>query len=128
VLAKTEVFQSIDVIVPVPIHSHKFRQRGYNQSEYIGRGMSEILSKPIDTSSLIRVKATSTQTKKTREQRWENVEGIFQLTKREDLAGKHILLVDDVVTTGATAASAAQALFALPAVKISVACLACIRH
>jgi ComF family protein len=123
-LAKTEVFQSIDLIIPVPLHAQKFRQRGYNQSECIGRGISETLSKPINTSSMIRVTPTSSQTKKTRYERWENVSGIFQLTKPNILTGKHILLVDDVVTTGATIEAAAQVLFTLPAVKISIACLA----
>jgi ComF family protein len=123
-LAKTEDFQSVDVIIPVPVHPKKLRQRGYNQSECIGKGIAETLSKPIDTSSLIRVVASSTQTKKTRYQRWENVFGIFQLTNPNTLTGKHILLVDDVITTGATIEAAAQVLFTLPAVKVSIACLA----
>jgi ComF family protein len=123
-LAKTEAFQSIDLIVPVPLHPQKFRQRGYNQSECIGKGISETLSRPVDTSSIIRVTPTSSQTKKARYERWENVSGIFQLTKSNTLTGKHILLVDDVVTTGATIEAAAQPLFTLPTVKVSVACLA----
>ncbi|MDR0603850.1 MAG: ComF family protein [Bacteroidales bacterium] len=123
-LAKIEAFQSIDLIIPVPLHPKKFRQRGYNQSECIGKGISETLSKPMDTSSIIRVTPTSTQTKKARYQRWENVSGIFQLTDPNALTGKHILLVDDVITTGATIEAAARLLLTLPWVKVSVACLA----
>jgi ComF family protein len=123
-LTKTETFQSVDIIVPIPLHLQKLMQRGYNQSECIGRGMREVLSKPIDTSSLIRVTPTSTQTRKERYQRWENVSDIFRLTETNTLAGKHILLVDDVVTTGATIESAARRLFTLADVKVSVACLA----
>jgi ComF family protein len=122
-LMESEDFQSVDVIIPIPLYSKKQKKRGYNQSEKIGKGVMEVMSKPMDTSSLIRVMNTSTQTKKERFQRWENTIEIFQLTKTNTLTGKHILLIDDVITTGATIESAAQLLLTIPAVKISIACL-----
>ncbi|MDR1181768.1 MAG: ComF family protein [Bacteroidales bacterium] len=122
-LIQLGVFQSVDIIVPIPLHFKKLKRRGYNQSEKIGKGMIEVMPKPLDSSSLIRVTDTSTQTKKERFQRWENVLDIFQLTRTDLLAGKHILLIDDVITTGATTESAAQLLLTLPAVKVSIACI-----
>jgi ComF family protein len=122
-LIKDEDFETVDVILPIPLHAKKLKKRGYNQSEYIAKGMAEAMSKPIDTTSLIRVVETSTQTKKARYARWENTSGIFQLTAPEKLTGKHILLVDDIITTGATIESAAQQLMHLEEIKISVVSL-----
>ncbi|MDR0367561.1 MAG: ComF family protein [Bacteroidales bacterium] len=121
-------FRSIDTIIPVPLHKHKEKKRGYNQSEYIAKGIFQSMSKPIDTTSLIRITHTSTQTRKTRYNRWENVSSIFQLSESENLIGKHILLVDDVITTGATIEAAAQLLLSLPDTKVSVAGLAYATH
>ena len=122
-LAESKIFEMVDIILPIPLHKKKLKKRGYNQSVYIAKGIAKALSKPIDTTSLARVVATSTQTKKTRYARWENISDVFQLTAPEKLAGKHILLVDDVVTTGSTIESAAQQLLQLEGTKISVACL-----
>ncbi len=122
-LIENKEFESVDIIVPIPLHSRKLRKRGYNQSTCIGQGIAEVIPRQIDNTSLIRVMETSTQTKKTRYNRWENVSEIFQLAENEKLAGKHILLVDDIVTTGATIESAAQLLLTLEATKVSVACL-----
>ena len=122
-LIENEDIKTIDIIIPIPLHTKKLQKRGYNQSEYIAKGMAKAMSKPIDDTSLIRVVDTSTQTKKTRYARWENTSDIFQLTAPEKLTGKHILLVDDIITTGATIESAAQQLMQLKEIKISVACL-----
>ncbi|MEQ8925135.1 MAG: ComF family protein [Fulvivirga sp.] len=96
-----------DYIVPVPLHYKKLKKRGYNQSEEFAKGLSEVLGVPF-TNALERKVATETQTAKTRMARWENVNTIFTL--KENLVNKHILLVDDVITTGATIEACAQTL------------------
>ena len=118
------VFSEIDVIVPVPLHNSKLRKRGYNQSEWIGKGLSEAMQKPLDTKSFIRSVATETQTKKSRFERWKNVENIFEITNTKALEKKHILVVDDVVTTGSTLEACANVLLELKDVKVSIATLA----
>ncbi len=117
-------FTTVDVIIPVPLHPKKFRQRGYNQSEWIGRGLSEILGKPQDTTSLIRLHENTTQTKKSVFERYENTEGIFGLTDKTKLIGKHVLLVDDVLTTGSTLEACIRALLLIDGIKVSVFTLA----
>jgi ComF family protein len=124
-LCKEPVFNSIDYIVPVPLHPSKKRKRGYNQSEAIADGLAESLQKEVDIKSLIRTRASETQTRKSRFKRWENVKEIFLITDFEKLKNKHILLVDDVLTTGATIEACAQQLLAIEGIKISVATLAC---
>jgi ComF family protein len=112
-----------DIIVPVPLHKKKLRKRGYNQSEFFARGLSQAMNIPIDITSLYRAKATDTQTRKSRFERFENVESIFQLQGNHSLSGKHILLVDDVVTTGSTLDACCQPLIATGN-KISVVTMA----
>ena len=123
-LLESDDFQSIDVIIPIPLHWHKKKKRGYNQSEAICDGIAKGMKKTCDYSLLIRTIDTKTQTKKSRYNRWENVSQIFKVLQPEKLEGKHVLLVDDVVTTGATLESAAQILLEVPNIKISIACLA----
>ncbi|MCL2131965.1 MAG: ComF family protein, partial [Lentimicrobiaceae bacterium] len=101
------------------------KKRGYNQSEAICEGIAKGMGKEHNHSLLVRTVDTKTQTKKSRYNRWENVSQIFNVLHPEKLEGKHVLLVDDVVTTGSTLESAAQVLLKIPNVKISVACLAC---
>ena len=117
-------FSSVDVIIPVPLHPKKFKTRGYNQSEWIGRGLSEILQKPQDITSLIRLKENTTQTKKSVFERYENTEGIFELKDNKILEGKHVLLVDDVLTTGSTLEACIQSLQKVNGIKVSVFTLA----
>ena len=118
------LFAGADLIIPVPLHPGKLRQRGYNQSEYIAQGISVYLKKPVNTSSLLRKVANPTQTNKSGFDRWENVEGIFTVSEPEKLKEKHILLVDDVVTTGATMDACANALLQIPGVRVSLVSLA----
>lgn len=113
-----------DIVVPVPLHPRKEKQRGYNQSEWIARGISDFLGKPIVTDNLIRMVYSSTQTRKHRFERWKNVENIFTVKNTQPFAGKHLLLVDDVLTTGSTLESCSAGLMKIPGVKISVATLA----
>ena len=124
-LQKANDYQGIDFIVPVPLHPKKEKIRGYNQSHVISEGISEIMSVPIAEHCLVRSVFTDTQTKKSREERWENVKDIFELKNAEKLRNKHVLLVDDVLTTGATLMSAGKALFDAEGIKISVATVAC---
>ena len=117
-------FDDIDLIVPVPLSKKKHRRRGYNQCDYIARGISEITGIPIHTDCIERMIDTDTQTHKDRKERWKNTEGIFHVVKTEELKGKHLLLVDDVVTTGATLHACISALLTIPSVRISVFALA----
>jgi ComF family protein len=123
-LLDTDDFASIDVIVPVPLHPKKQLKRGYNQSEWIARGLSEALNKPVDTTHLIRTKENATQTKKSVFERYQNTQGIFALNDVTVFEKKHILLVDDVLTTGSTLEACALALMESSFVKISVFTLA----
>jgi len=124
-LKKSLFYSDIDVIIPVPLHPRRKRKRGYNQSEIFAKGLSESLVKPYDTRTLIRTYASETQTKKSRFRRWENVKEIFDLKDHQHLINKHILLVDDVVTTGATLEACASMLLKIPGVKVSIATIAC---
>ena len=117
-------FTSIDVILPVPLHPGKYKLRGYNQSEWIGKGLSVVLNRPMDTSTLIRARENTTQTKKTVFERYENTEGIFELKDTAVFAGKHVLLVDDVLTTGSTLEACVRELLKTPEIKISIFTLA----
>ncbi|MBO7460204.1 MAG: ComF family protein [Bacteroidales bacterium] len=118
-------YQGIDFIVPIPLHPKKEKIRGYNQSHVIAEGISQITSVPIAGNCLVRSVFTDTQTKKSREDRWQNVKDIFEVKNTEKLKGKHVLLVDDVLTTGATLMSAGRALMQVEGIKISVATAAC---
>lgn len=117
-------FEGIDVIIPVPLHKRKQRIRGYNQSEWIARGISAVTGIRIDTEVIVRRKHTDTQTRKSTFERWENVDGIFELHHAESLKGKHLLVVDDVLTTGATTVACASRLMEIEGVRISVLTLA----
>ena len=113
-----------DLLLPVPLHPKKRKQRGYNQSEWIARGLNTLLKLPIDTTSLRRTKETETQTHKQTYDRWLNMQNIFSVVDREVLAGKHILLIDDVITTGSTIGACAEALLTIPGVRVSVLAIA----
>lgn len=117
-------FKSVDVIIPIPLHPQKIKKRGYNQSECICLGLAQILNKPIDTTTIKRTVENTTQTKKSVFERFANTDGIFELTDHSALENKHVLLVDDVVTTGSTIEAAANVLQKVSNIKISVFCLA----
>lgn len=118
-------FDGIDCIVPVPLHEERLRQRGYNQSELLAQGISAVTSIPVCADAVRRVHNNSTQTHKSGYERWNNVSGLFALTgSGEQLRGKHILVVDDVLTTGATIVSCCDALSSVEGIHISVATLA----
>ena len=123
-LKNVKTLDDIDVIIPIPLHPKKLKSRGFNQSEWFAKGLAKILEKPLDLNSFERVHETSTQTKKKKYQRWENVEGIFNLKDKKALINKHLLLVDDVITTGATIEAAWMALKDVEGIKVSVASIA----
>lgn len=118
------VFNNIDAVIPVPLHHKKEFIRGYNQSEVLALGICEILNKPMDTRTIHRTKHSASQTKKSRFQRWDNVNEIFKINSKIN-SYKHIVLVDDVVTTGSTLESIIQAIRKKnPTILISVVTLA----
>ena len=123
-LLPTGFFEDVDVVIPVPLHPRKQRARGYNQSEWIARGIAAVTGIPIDTESILRKKNTETQTRKSVFERRDNVEGIFELQHPETLAGKHILIVDDVLTTGSTTLACASCLVNVEGIRISILTLA----
>ncbi|WP_372774409.1 ComF family protein [Mangrovibacterium sp.] len=123
-LKKDNDLQSADYICPVPLHPKKERKRGYNQSFHIALGLSESLGIPLDNTNLIRATHTSTQTRKSRWERWQNVDGIFCLRDPTKFADKHLILVDDVVTTGATLEACATTIHGQCKARISVLTLA----
>jgi ComF family protein len=123
-LVRDHAYSYVDCIVPVPLHYSKEQKRGYNQSTLFAEGLSNLLLKPMDTRSLLRKEATSTQTKKTRSERWENVADVFEITDNIELYGKHVLLVDDVITTGATLEACANKILQVAGTRISIATIA----
>jgi ComF family protein len=122
-LMETNRFSSVDALIPLPLHKSKEHKRGYNQATVLSESISNIMGKPILKNVVIRPEQTETQTKKSRIQRWQNMEGKFQLTNQASVEGKHLLLVDDVVTTGATLEACAIELLKAKNVQLSIATL-----
>ena len=123
-LQQSPGFSSVDLICPVPLHPQKEKKRGYNQSWWIASGIAKQLNKELSENNLNRVIATETQTRKSRFDRWQNVEGIFELSDPEAFCGKHVLLVDDVVTTGSTLEACAMSILSKTNARVSIATLA----
>lgn len=123
-LIQSPLFNDLDLIIPVPLHPKKLMKRGFNQSEEFGKGLSSSMKIPINNQLLIRSCNTETQTKKNRFKRWENVNHVFMVTDSHSLVGKKVLLVDDVITTGATLEACINALSLIPEIRISIAAIA----
>jgi ComF family protein len=117
-------FNTARLIVPVPLHPKRQRERGYNQSEMFANGLGEAMSIPTSHQNLIRNTDSETQTRKSSSARWDNVKQIFSVVNPEEFEGKHLLLVDDVFTTGATIEASATALLTAGNVKISIVTIA----
>lgn len=127
-LARSPLFCEVDLIVPVPLHIKKERIRGYNQSAMFAQGLSESMKRPHKPDALKRVVHSQSQTKKSREERLHNVGEAFEVRDAKLMAGKHILLVDDVLTTGATLETCANKILELPDTKLSMATIAMAMH
>ncbi len=123
-LSESPFFRDADLLIPVPLHPAKQKKRGYNQSEVIASGMETAMKADLKADLLFRKVHTATQTRKSRYERWENVKDIFGLREAETLKDKHIILVDDVITTGATLEACAETLLEISGIRISVASLA----
>jgi ComF family protein len=117
-------FEDMDFILPVPLHKKKLRKRGFNQSEIVAQGISGVTGIPVETHNLYRSQANVSQTRKGVYDRWKNTQGIFEVKNIESVENKHLLLVDDVLTTGSTLEACAQALLKCRNVKISILTLA----
>lgn len=118
-------FEGIDCIIPVPLAPGRLRERGYNQAAMIARGVSSKTGIPVLETHLVRTRENPTQTRQSVRGRFENAERLFEVRHPEELAGKHVLLVDDVVTTGATIRACADALMTCPDIRFSVLSLGC---
>lgn len=123
-LKENTVFNSVDLIIPVPLHKKRLKERGYNQSACFAEGLAEKLNATVELNNLIRTVATVTQTHKSRFARFENMQEVFAVDKPERLAGKHVLLVDDIVTTGSTLEACGIELLKVPDLKLSIATIA----
>ena len=120
-LAVSGFIDGIDAVIPVPLHPHKQKKRGYNQCSLIAKGLSSACHIPVIESNLLRVSASGSQTKKGRELRWEELKDAFAMKNAAALQGKHVLLVDDIITTGATIEACVSALSAVEGLTVSIA-------
>lgn len=117
-------WQQVDALVPLPLNKRKLKQRGYNQAQLLAEGMSQVMHVPVHNTAVLRTRYTETQTRKTRLQRWLNVEHVFDIEKEHQLHGQHVILVDDVITTGATMDAMGAVLQRVPDLRLSLASLA----
>jgi len=113
-----------DLVIPVPLHKDRLKERGYNQSQSFADGLADALSIKCNSTCIIRQKKTETQVQKTKQARWDNLQGAFQVISPDVIHGKKILLVDDVITTGATLSTCAISLLSEGAEEVSVATIA----
>jgi ComF family protein len=123
-LIQNDLFKTVDFIIPVPLHKKRLKQRGYNQSACFAEGLAQRLKVAVELHNLVREIPTETQTRKSRFARFENMQDVFFITSPEKLANKHILLVDDIVTTGSTLEACGLALLKIEGLKLSVATIA----
>ncbi len=122
-LKQTNRFNNIDALIPLPLFPVKEKRRGYNQATILCEGIAEVMNIEILRDIIVRIQPTETQTKKGRIERWQNMEEKFELSKPEKIQHKHVLLVDDVVTTGATLEACGQELIQASNTKLSIATL-----
>jgi ComF family protein len=123
-LMKNTIFNSVDVVIPVPLHKSRLKQRGYNQSTCFAEGLAQKLNAVVTENNLVRLKATETQTHKSRFQRFDNMQDVFAVINPESLQNKHVLLVDDIMTTGSTLEACGMELLKIKGLKLSIATIA----
>ena len=121
-------FEGMDRMIPIPLAKTRMRERGYNQSEMIARGIAEVTGLRVETEVAVRSTFKGSQTRLGRMERFDNVEGLFSVRHPERIAGRHLLIIDDVITTGATTSTLARELLKAGAKTISIASVACTRH
>lgn len=120
-LLQTERFNEVAVLIPLPLNPKKEHIRGYNQAAVICEGISEVWHRPVCTDAVTRVRFTETQTHQNRVSRWQNMEGVFRVTRPELIKNRHVLLVDDVITTGATLEACGSAIKEIEGTELSIA-------
>lgn len=118
-------FKNIDALVPMPLHKQKLKKRRYNQAAVLCNGIASVTQLPVLENIIVRISAAGSQTTRNRLERWENIAGSFQVPEATAAYGKHLLLVDDVITTGATIEACSAALLKAPGTRLSVCTLAC---
>lgn len=123
-IQKNNFYDSVDFIIPLPLNKKKEQKRGYNQALLISNGIAEVLKKPVIENAVIRSVFTETQTQQNRVNRWQNMEDVFVVDNSATFQGKHILLVDDVVTTGATLEACGSKILNISGTKLSIATVA----
>lgn len=123
-LLSSNRFTKIDALIPLPLFADKEFKRGFNQATILCNGISEVMNIPVINNNVIRTRFTETQTKKHRTERWKNVEGSFEIKNPKEITGKHILLVDDVVTTGSTLEACGAEMLKVEGSQLSIATLA----
>lgn len=123
-IAGSKRFSGIDIIIPLPLNARRLQKRGYNQSVVLCEGITSVWSKPVVAGAVVRKVNTETQTHRGRVTRWENMDGVFAVEQPEAIKNKHILLVDDVVTTGASLEACGSEILKAPGTKLSIATLA----
>lgn len=117
-------FATIDALVPLPLNPRRQRKRGYNQATLLCEGMASVWNKPVLDKAIVRKVYTETQTQKGRITRWENMKGVFEVAEPSAIQNKHILMVDDVVTTGASLEACGAEILKVPGATLSIATLA----
>jgi Predicted amidophosphoribosyltransferases len=123
-LAQAGRFEQVDALVPLPLYAARERKRGYNQAGILCQGMAEVLGLPVLPNTISRRSMSETQTRKNRIERWQNMQGRFELQRAHELRGKHIVLVDDVITTGATLEACGQELLRAGNLRLSIMTMA----
>jgi len=123
-IAAAKRFDDVDMIIPLPLNDKKLFRRGYNQASVIANGIASVWNRPVTENAVERILFTETQTHKDRIARWKTMEGVFTVTQPALIKNKHILLVDDIVTTGATLEACGEAVLKVPGVKLSIATIA----
>ncbi|OIR12110.1 DNA utilization protein GntX [mine drainage metagenome] len=123
-LLQAERFNDVDALIPLPLNPKKEMKRGYNQATIICEGIASVFQKPILKTAVIRIQFTETQTQQDRVHRWQNMQHVFAVADKNLIEGKHVLLIDDVVTTGATLEACGNAILQVPETKLSIATVA----